>query len=262
MSLYTPPPSSITGNYGRSLRSCFCRTSLPPSLNHILYHQTTRTPLYIHPSWWSNAHLAVLRITVESLPPSPKSLLPIPLTSQAATIQSRIQSGIASHCSVLSIVCFTISTIDYVRHPTYQAFPIFRQVNIFPFPLEEPVFNLRLSRYFRHSFHLKMGSITTHVKAQMYIEHTGQCNISVPFLAYNDANYRRAQKYRHTRSRRARQQLSYSATSISAESSVIVEPFDVAVLLAMAQVQQKMLPTEKMYKVRRFLYFLSPSLLT
>lgn len=111
---------------------CSCSTDLPLSLKHILHHQTTRTPLFVHPSCWSEAHLKFLRIVVKSLPPypsSPESNLQIPPTSCNASIQSGIGHGTQNSPSVQEIICSTILIVDDCSNAIDREFPIFQQVH-------------------------------------------------------------------------------------------------------------------------------------
>lgn len=247
--------------------SCSCNTDLPLSLKHILYHQTTRTPLFVHPSCWSGAHLRFLRIVVKSLPPYPPpppppyaypdSYLSIQPTSQVTAIQSGIGHGPQYSHSVQAIVCATISIADDFGNPIHQEFPIFQQVPALLFPPlarfhpspKEPVANFKLNRYFRHPFPLKVGPTTTYVTPGMYVEHAGQHKISIPFLAYNDPYHREVEQFQNSWSPCIKERVQYS----SSENNVTVDPFDVSILLAMAQVQEMMLPPQEVYKVCTFL---------
>jgi hypothetical protein len=110
--------------------------------------------------------------------------------------------------------------------------------------------NLGLRRFPQKQLDFRLGSITTNLKPYAHIEHTDQRSLSVPFLAYNNPDHRRLQKQLHTRSRRLEDQLRWNLASVSGQGSAEgVDPFDVSVLLAMAQMQERMLPPQSIYKV-------------
>lgn len=87
----------------------------------------------------------------------------------------------------------------------------------------------------------------------MFVEHTGEHTISVPFLAYNDSYHRQVERFQTSWFPCTKEQVYYSTTSDGTKTNIIVDPFDVSVLLAMAQVQETMLSPQEMYKVCIFL---------
>ncbi|KAL0631121.1 hypothetical protein Q9L58_010025 [Maublancomyces gigas] len=79
----------------------------------------------------------------------------------------------------------------------------------------------------------------------MYVEHTGKHRISVPFLAYNDSYHREVEQFQNSWHRRTKEQTQYNISG----NIVTVHPFDISILLAMAQVQETMLPPQEEYRV-------------
>lgn len=229
-------------------QDCCCRTDALPSVYHMLHHQTTRNPLYVHPAWWSDTHLGSLRVVVQSLPPVPST--PNTLDS---VYYLRLRRALPYFHSIQETIHQIACIIDSVQHPVYPAFPIFEQAT--PTCVLQWVFvaefaNSEPNRDPYRALEFELGQVRTPVKPCLRIEHRGQLSRSVPFLAYNNPANRRAQKLSYTRSRLTKKRLRDGAGA--ACRSADVEPFDVGVLLAMAQKQWKMLPLEKMFEVRTF----------
>lgn len=101
---------------------CSCSTDALPSVNHMLHHQTTRNPLYIHPAWWSDAHLDSLRVVIQSSPPMPST--PNILDS---VYYLRLRRALPYFHSIQETIYQIACIIDCVQHPMYPEFPIVEQ---------------------------------------------------------------------------------------------------------------------------------------
>lgn len=71
---------------------------------------------------------------------------------------------------------------------------------------------------------------------------------NLPFIAYNDPEHQRAQRDLYSRERPIQE-------SVESEDNLLeIEPFDVATMLAMAQMQASLMPGAAFYKVLLYMF--------
>lgn len=96
------------------------------------------------------------------------------------------------------------------------------------------------SRYPDTNLQLKLGPATVRISPRLCVT-SGSCNL--PFVAYNDPEHQRAQRDLYSRERQRQK-------SVEPEDNLLeIEPFDVATMLAMAQMQASLMPGAAFYKV-------------
>lgn len=93
-------------------------------------------------------------------------------------------------------------------------------------------------RYPGNDLHLTVGVATVQVAPRLYVTSGSH---ELPFIAYSDPEHQRAQRDLHCRGNRR-------PKSGLAEDTAL-DPFDVATMLAMAQMQAEAIPGAAFYKV-------------
>lgn len=93
-------------------------------------------------------------------------------------------------------------------------------------------------RYPGNDLHLTVGASTVQIAPRLYVTSGSH---ELPFIAYSDPEHQRTQRDLHSRGNRR-------PKSGLAEDTAL-EPFDVATMLAMAQMQADVIPGAASYKV-------------
>lgn len=131
--IMTPPPISPPSSRGESEVSrtvpvrADCCSLAPRTIKHSVFHKTTRTPLYVHPSLWTTPHLGLLHVVVSGYPsPCPSKRLVSCHRHRGSLCPAALDDFFTSlefHCppfeEILSLVSSVITSLGHPASPSF-----------------------------------------------------------------------------------------------------------------------------------------------